>query len=269
MTPAFDAALLARVEDAGINASAPREQLWIDGWLVRFSPGKAKRARCVQAVAPGRLTVEARLERCLAIYSKAGLRPYFRITPFSQPPGLDERLEALGMERIDDSRVMVAPIADGAGEAAAPADAATAAADALAGGDRFQPADSDEFAHWVGALRGSSSAERHAHAERLHQAPVVHRALLLLDRSGVPVAGGQVAMEGDLAGLYDIFTVEAARGRGLARSLCRQLLGAAAAEGARTAYLQVEASNAPARSVYRRLGFVDAYAYHYRSPRAS
>ncbi len=33
-------------------------------------------------------------------------------------------------------------------------------------------------------------------------------------------------------------------------------------------YLQVEASNAPARRVYERLGFADAYAYHYRSPPA-
>jgi len=45
--------LLSRVEDAGLNASAPPQQRWIDGWLVRFSPGKAKRARCVNAVAPG------------------------------------------------------------------------------------------------------------------------------------------------------------------------------------------------------------------------
>ena len=35
-------------------------------------------------------------------------------------------------------------------------------------------------------------------------------------------------------------------------------------EGARHAYLQVEADNHAARSVYQRLGFADAYAYHYR-----
>ena len=43
--------LLSWVEDAGINASAPPQQRWEDGWLLRFSPGKAKRARCIQAVA--------------------------------------------------------------------------------------------------------------------------------------------------------------------------------------------------------------------------
>ena len=61
LNPAFDPALLSRIEDAGLNASAPPQQLWLDGWLVRFSPGKAKRARCVNAVALGRLPVDERL----------------------------------------------------------------------------------------------------------------------------------------------------------------------------------------------------------------
>ena len=50
----MDEALLRDVEDAGLNASAPPQQLWRDGWLIRRSPGKAKRARCVNALAPGR-----------------------------------------------------------------------------------------------------------------------------------------------------------------------------------------------------------------------
>ena len=260
MTPAFDSTLLSRIEDAGINASAPREQLWIDGWLVRFSPGKAKRARCIQAVAAGRMSVEAKLELCLALYAKVGLRPYVRVTPFSQPEGLDATLDELGMERIDDTRVMVAALA---------ADSAAVAAARDAVGVRLEPCDGDSYAEWVGAQRGSSAAERKAHAERLRASPVDYRASLMIDSSRRPVAGGQVAIEADLVGLYDVFTAESARGRGLARTLCAQMLGSAAAEGVRTAYLQVEAGNAPARRVYQRLGFADAYAYHYRSPPAA
>ena len=105
--PAIDEALLARIEDAGINARAPREQRWVDGWLVRLSPGKAKRARCIQAVATGRLSIDAKLARCLPLFAAAGLRPYLRITPFSQPADLDRHLADLGMVRIDDTRVMV------------------------------------------------------------------------------------------------------------------------------------------------------------------
>jgi ribosomal protein S18 acetylase RimI-like enzyme len=258
VNPAFPAALLTRIEDAGINASAPREQRWVDGWLVRFSPGKAKRARCVQAVAAGRLPLDERIARCLAIFAEAGLQPYFRITPFSQPDGLDTALAERGMAKIDDTRVMVAPLDAGA---AALADAVDAP-DPVA----FRAVDGDTFAEWVGLQRGSSVEARIAHAERIRQSPVRHRALALVDPDGRTIAGGQVVVEGDLAGLYDIFSIESMRGRGLARALCRQLLRLAVAEGARDAYLQVEASNAPARRVYERLGFVDAYAYHYRSP---
>ena len=31
-------------------------------------------------------------------------------------------------------------------------------------------------------------------------------------------------------------------------------------------YLQVDAANEVARRIYRRLGFVDGYSYHYRTP---
>ena len=102
----FDDDWLVRIEDAGINASAPREQRWVDGWLVRLAPGKAKRARSIQPVAPGRLGVDEKLARCLPLFAAAGLPPIVRITPFAQPVRLDEHLAALGMERFDDSLVM-------------------------------------------------------------------------------------------------------------------------------------------------------------------
>jgi len=72
-------------------------------------------------------------------------------------------------------------------------------------------------------------------------------------------------VEGDIAGLYDVFTSTASRGRGHARTVCRRLLNLAMNEGARVAYLQVDAANEAALRVYRDLGFSDGYAYHYRS----
>jgi ribosomal protein S18 acetylase RimI-like enzyme len=261
MSPTFPAELLLRVEEASINASAPREQLWIDGWLVRFSAGKAKRARCIQAVAPGRLPLEQRFQRCLAVYAGAGLRPYVRITPFSQPSELDAWLAGGGLERIDETRVMVAalPSPPGLGEDAVHSDHAI----------RFQATAAADFAEWIGVQRGSTASERRAHAVRLQHAPVRHHATLVVDRSGTVVAGGQVAIEDELAGLYDVFTVADARNRGWAQRLCGHLLSQAASQGARIAYLQVEAVNDAARRLYSRLGFADAYAYHYRTPPAA
>ena len=95
--PAFSAALLSRIEDAGLNASAPPQQRWVDGWLVRFSPGKAKRSRCINAVAAGRMPVADRLAACEQLYASAGLPMIVRITPFSLPQSLDTYLDGQGL----------------------------------------------------------------------------------------------------------------------------------------------------------------------------
>jgi hypothetical protein len=69
--PAWQTTDLARLEDAGLNASAPSQQRLLDGWLLRFSPGKAKRARCVNAVCRGRLALESKLDLCEQAYRQA------------------------------------------------------------------------------------------------------------------------------------------------------------------------------------------------------
>jgi len=250
--PGLPAELLSRIEDAGLNASAPPQQRWVDGWLVRFSPGKAQRARCINAVSAGRRPLDDKLAACATLYQQAGLPLLFRLTPCTQPPELDGQLAERGFEAIEDTRVMVCASLPGAPGAALPA------------GIHAEPVDSQAYAHIVGEQRGTSAEGREAHAERLRHSPVPYRAMVLRSADGQVVAGGQVAVEGDLAGLYDVFTVPAWRGRGLSRALCAQLLAQAAEAGARIGYLQVDAGNDAARAVYRRLGFVDAYAYHYR-----
>lgn len=246
------AATLSRIEDAGLNASAPPQQVWMDGWMVRFSPGKAKRARCINALAEGLLPVADQLQRCAEVYRAAGLPLVVRITPFSKPAGLDDALAALGLQRFDETVVMVASF-----------DALDLTA-ALPPHLTLERTDHGTYARTVGRLRGSPAEQQVAHAERLAGSPVPYQGWLLRDGSDV-LACGQTAQEGDLVGLYDVFTAPAARNQGLSRALCAALLRAAAAQGARTAYLQVDAINAPARAVYRRLGFADGYGYHYRS----
>jgi GNAT superfamily N-acetyltransferase len=245
----FDPALLSRIEDAGLNASAPPQQRLLDGWLLRLSPGKAKRARCVNALYEGRLPLAERIAQSQAVFADAGLPFIVRITPFSAPAHLDAHLADLGLRRFDDTRVMVCP--------SIPADTPPAL--------DLQPVNATTYAEAVGSLRGSPPAQRVAQAERLATSPVPYRGFVLHEGKAM-IACGQYAREGSLVGLYDVYTAPSHRGRGLARSLCRHLLQRARAEGACTAYLQVEADNAPARAVYHGLGFADGYAYHYRTP---
>ncbi len=255
LNPLFPRALLSRVEDAGLNASAPPQQRWIDGWLVRFCPGKAKRARCVNAVAHGHLALEQRLELCRNVLAQAQLPFVVRITPFSQPTTLDQQLDALGLQTLDDTRVMVC------------ANLTAKPPESWPDGLTLVRLGHAAFAQTVGQLRGSPISQQQAHAQRLELSPVPFEGWALRRReTGRFIACGQFAVEADMVGLYDIFTAEAERGTGLSRQLCAHLLSFASRQGARIAYLQVDANNLPARAVYQRLGFDDAYAYHYRTP---
>jgi ribosomal protein S18 acetylase RimI-like enzyme len=250
-----DDAVLSHIEDASLNASAPTQQRWIDGWLVRTCAGKAKRARSVQPVADGRLPLAQRIALAAAVYGEAGLPMIVRVTPFTRPAGLDEALAARGWDRQDDTRVMVcADMRSFADMPARPPEP----------GVTLRRLENEPFAHAVGALRGSSPAQCVAHAQRLMQAPVRFEAWALADHQGQVLCCGQIVREADLVGLFDVFTAAHARGCGWARWLCTRLLQQAHADGAQRAYLQVDADNSAARAVYRRLGFADAYAYHYR-----
>ncbi len=249
----MDEALLSRIEDASLNASAPPQQRWLDGWLVRFSPGKAKRARCVNAVAVGRLPLNEKLQLAEAVFRDAGLPMVVRITRFTQPVGLDGQLAALGLTVLDDTRVMVCP------------SLAAARPPPLPPGTSWAALEVAEYAEAVGALRNSPPAQRAAHGQRLALSPVPYHGFAILHDSDRHVmACGQFAMEAELVGLYDVFTSESARGQGLATLMCQRLLSLAAMKGGRVGYLQVEADNHTARRIYERLGFTEAYRYHYR-----
>ena len=163
-------------------------------------------------------------------------------------------LAAQGLHQIDDTRVMVATEWSEMPEA-------------VPSGLMLERLAGAEFAEQVGTMRGSPMAQRLAHAERLQSSPVPYQGWVLRRRdTGGIAACGQIATEANLVGVYDVFTDPAQRGQGLARVLCTQLLAMARARGAAVAYLQVESSNAPARAIYHRLGFADAYRYHYRCP---
>lgn len=256
--PSLPRTLLSRIEDAGLNASAPPQQLWLDGWLLRLSPGKAQRARCINAVSEGVLPIAEKLGLCQDLYRQAGLKLLLRITPFSRPADFDGWLERRHYQRFGESLVMVRENLDALPMYPLPA------------GLELQDVTSEAYAHIVGDFRGTPLSEVQAHAQRLSLSPVPCRGSVLRTDDGKVLACAQTAAEGDRVGLYDVFTAPAARSQGLSLALCARLLAQARQQGAAVAYLQVDAHNHAARSVYRRLGLVDAYAYHYRAlPQAS
>jgi GNAT superfamily N-acetyltransferase len=237
---------LRRLEELGLNSSTPPGQLLYDGWLLRLLPGKAKRARSVNAVYASTLPLDEKVSYCEQLYAARSLPAIFRITPFSQPPMLDAALEARGYARFDETSVESAPIDPGVQPQPA-----------------VQPMELGSWVDAVAQLRGSPLQHRESHLARLEAMPLALRPLALSDEQGI-VATGLTIVEGDHAGLFDIITREDARGRGHSRRLVGALLHAAWELGARQAYLQVQCDNEVARRLYAGFGFAQRYTYWYR-----
>ncbi len=235
-----------RLEELSLNSSAPPGQLLYDGWVLRMLPGKAKRARSVNAVYASTVPIDEKIAYCERLYQGAGLPAIFRITPYSQPATLDRDLEARGYGRFDTTAV----------------ESATIDATMLNGGDAVEVPLAD-WIHAVGELRGSPREHRASHLARIEGMPLPKRAVAIAV-DGAVVATGLTIVEEGAAGLFDIVTHESHRRSGLARRVVASLLREAWQLGARTAYLQVDQANAPARRLYAQFGFAERYLYWYR-----
>ncbi|MBS1134437.1 MAG: acetyltransferase [Burkholderiaceae bacterium] len=241
----------ARLEDAGLSSSQPPQQTIYDGWLLRYSPGKAKRARSVNTIGPGRLPLEVKLAHVESFYHRAGLPALYRITPYTQPAGLDTALAAAGYVAGDESRVMWTELLR-CKNSALPSDASVTDVGAAA------------FADIVAALRGSPAAQAAAERQRLANSILPGHFVVLRDGQE-PLACGCVVVDEDVAGIFNMVTTPEQRCQGHATAIVERLLQHASAAGARWAYLQVDATNSAARRVYDKFGFRDRYAYWYRA----
>jgi GNAT superfamily N-acetyltransferase len=96
---------------------------------------------------------------------------------------------------------------------------------------------------------------------RLLDAPGFFAQLGLLD--GEPIATAGVFVTGDLAGVYNIGTVEAARGKGIGEAITWAAVMAGRAAGATRSILQASEMGEP---VYRRMGYETPSRYRQFEP---
>ena len=239
-----------RLEELALNASGAFQSLVYDGWLLGYRRGPTKRLRCVNPFYPSSLPLPQKIEHCVQFYASVGLPAIFRLSAFSQPPGLDALLERSGWRSFEPTQVLRTALG---GFALPQLPAGIVAILPLPEWEVMAAPVLD-----LGAEIVAQNLER-ARSYPLPQAGAVAQ----LD--GEVVACGLVKLEADHAGLFAVTTAERFRGRGLGRAIVSALLTEAKRLGARTAYLQVTAGNAAAMALYRRFGFVAAYDYWYRA----
>ena len=230
----------------------PLQVVDIDGWRAGLSGGFTRRGNSVVAAgAPA--DPESALDSVEALYAGRGLPAVVRVCGRSRPDGLDEILARRGYRVVAPTTVMTGAVGVPAG------------GPDREGGGTVTLADEPDRAWldgWLDVKSATAGAVDPALAERLVRGA---ESIYLTSRDADGVVGVlRAAFVGEWVALSCLVVVERARRRGVARLLTEDALSAAARRGARRAFLQVEATNAPAVGLYRSLGFLSVDSYHYR-----
>ena len=244
--PAMDMKRIEALERATLSAvgSAAAEE-W-PGWLLGLDPGTVGRAHSAVPLSHAAPDLAA-LDPIEARYRSHGLTPVFRLPVLASFGPFRAALERRGHAPFQPTKVMAGP-ADTIRRqfpgtevvlAAAPDDAWVS----LFLGEGFDPVDG---AHRVRLLRRAPDA------------------LFASVRSGgVAVAVGVGCFSHGWASAHGMRTAPAHRGRGHAGSILGALAAQALERRIDTIFLQVDATNSAARSLYRRAGLNDIWTYEY------
>jgi len=232
-----------------MNAWPSLQQMLFNGWIVRLAQGYTKRANSVNPLFESQLDVVDKIVACEHIFAAKGLPTVFRLTPFASPARLDQVLAQRGYRVIDPTLVMHLALQH------APAQ------------NTPQVALREETLHdWLPIfcrLSEEPLAQHRTHAAMLDLIPAT-RLLVSLVIDETVVACGMGVLEQDYFGLFSLVTTPKQRNRGYGTRLIVGMLQWAREHQATQAYLQVVQSNTPARHVYTKLGFQEAYRYWYR-----
>ncbi|MGE0230836.1 MAG: GNAT family N-acetyltransferase [Flavobacteriaceae bacterium] len=241
---------IASLEEAGY-ASWPAEQEWRDdGFVIRLSPSLPyKRCSSLNFSLQAPAAPLSALMRARNAFSEAGVAFCVRQTPLTPPP-LAALMDREGWPAHGHSHVMTTTL---------PVEAALAGNDVRAT-DSFSPEWLDAYLSFSRAVR---QRETFAGVLKRIVPPTVYLSIV---RDGRIAAVGVMVRDGERAGLFGIAVDPAHKRRGYGECLSRYALRRAARGGARLGWLQVEAANAPAIALYRKIGFTTAYSYCYRTP---
>lgn len=244
MTP--QAADVESIERATLAAVAPTHVEHLPGWLLPMDTGTVGRARSAVPLShapPTRETLEAVIDR----YRQHGRVPRLRLPEHEDWAEAHAHLGTLGFQRVQPTltqtatldRLLALPSHPGAALDARP----NAGWMAMFLGEGFDPVD------------GASRSQALARAEGTLFAS--------LREQGHTLACGAAAYGHGWLSVHGLRTAQDQRGRGLASALMHVMAQEAQRRGIQRVFLQVDAANASALALYRRLGFQTAWCYAY------
>lgn len=236
--------------ERGTLAAVPpqRQQEWA-GWLLALDDGTVGRAHSAAPLRHAAPPADS-LEEIERRYAQAGLKTVLRLPEVQAFDALREALQARGYRRSKPTLVQTGTV-----EAMAGADGRPAAAQAV-----LADAPTQEWEHvFLGeGFDPVDGASRLAILRRGRDSVFAS-----IREGGRTVAVGSACFSGGWCGVHGMRTLAAHRGRGLAGTLLAALGAAARERGVARSFLQVDESNAVARSLYAGRGFRTAWRYVY------
>lgn len=233
------------LEHVTMRAWPALEILHYDGWTLRFANGYTGRANSVNPLDKSSLPLDDKLHFCEQWYAERKLPTIFRLSEAMQPVDLDAELASRGYERYNESIVKIADL--------------ETVSHSIDKRFTYQHLVKDDWlADWG---RWNAVPELHIQTakEMLSHSPAEACYGRIEDK-----AVGLAVREGDYVGFFDIVVSPEHRREGLGWALMSSLVEWGRQQGAKTAYLQVTATNEAAKQLYASLGFREHHRYWYR-----
>lgn len=243
-----------RLEAVGFRAW-PAASVHYDGsWLVRLTAGHpSRRLNSVNPLDPSDYRdIDIRLQKAAKRFADYGRPLLVRQTPLT-PPRLVAFMDEAGWADTGETIVMMADLAT------------------LPREEVVEHLPSRDVGRFVDArlrVSGDDAALKPGLTEIIN-AIKPETGLFIFEEAGFgSTAVALVVHDNDLAGILQLGVVAERRGKGLGAAILTAALRWARLRGARHAWVQVEAENAPALALYRGADFQEIYRYSYRGPEA-
>jgi N-acetylglutamate synthase len=244
----MDTSEIAQIERATITAVSPQTVEELPGWLLPFNTGTVGRA--ISAV-PLTHAFEGDVEALVALiesrYVVHGFKAAFRLPGVVSFAPLREHLTLLGyrmeqptLVQTGNALTMRKMVDTLLAEVADTPDAAWAQ---LFLGEGFDPVDGAHRVSLLSRAKGTAFAS--------------------VRQNGETVAGGAGSFSHGWASVHGMRTLLGRRGEGLAKLVLARLAQTALDRGFENFFLQVEAENSSAQTLYKQAGFQTAWRYAY------
>jgi ribosomal protein S18 acetylase RimI-like enzyme len=241
--------MIRNIEELSLNAWASLQTMVYDGWLIRFSNGYTKRANSVNPIYESTEDLDKKIHYCENIFDARNLKPVFKMTESVYPETLDVALEGHGYTAIDHTSVQLLLLSK--------------LKEPLIHTVKLDERLNDEWLNQFCILNNQNETNKATMKQMLSLVNSKTCFISLYDNETV-VACGLGVLERGYLGIFDIVTDLHYRNRGFGEQLMLNLLKWGKENGAEYAYLQVMLNNAPALSLYSKLGFQESYRYWYR-----